>query len=553
MLTARDAMPTQPHDDARPRARTIASAVGLIALVGAMGGCEIDGWMGDPSAIGRWEHTPTVVPILERIDVIEADTGEFVDVDQVTPDDLVPEIEEYVLGPGDFVRLTIFGLLRPEEPYIAEVTINESGAIDLPDVGRFVLAGRTAFEARRALAQLLLDTNRFNTEPIVDVQALSRQEASYSVFGAIQSPGRFAIPRPDHRLLEALTNAGGVSPVIREVFVIRQVPLSDAVSGDITPPTSTPSRPEPMRPAAPDSGGGGGESILDLLKELEGEGTDDPGVMQTPAIQPGVMHRDPAMRIAPGVRRTQEGLPDGDAPAIDLDDAVPPPDMVDGPSATIDIIEPSAEALEQGEWRFINGRWVRVMQADPESVDQLPEGDDPLSDELTADDLMTQRVIGIPVGPLLQGVARYNIVIRPGDIIHVPAPESGIVYAAGPGIARAGSYNIPGNGRLTIMRLVASAGGLSAVSVPERVDLTRMVGDDRQATIRMNVRAIFEGTHPDVFLKPDDLVNFGTDFWSTPYALIRNGFRFTYGFGFLLDRNFGADVFGAEPRDFGGL
>ncbi|MEM1422919.1 MAG: hypothetical protein AAGH64_02840, partial [Planctomycetota bacterium] len=153
--------------------------------------------------------------------------------------------------------------------------------------------------------------------------------------------------------------------------------------------------------------------------------------------------------------------------------------------------------------------------------------------------------------PLLQGVARFNIVIRPGDIVHVPSPESGIVYAAGPGIARAGSYNIPANGRLTIMRLVASAGGLSAISVPERVDLTRMVGDDRQATIRLNARAIFEGTHPDVFLKPDDMINFGTDFWSTPYAIIRGGFRFTYGFGFLLDRNFGNDVFGAPPSNVG--
>ena len=41
----------------------------------------------------------------------------------------------------------------------------------------------------------------------------------------------------------------------------------------------------------------------------------------------------------------------------------------------------------------------------------------------------------------------------------------------------------------------------------------------------------------------------GTTFWATPLAVVRNGLRATYGFGFLLDRNFGNDVFGAPPSD----
>ncbi|MEM1422735.1 MAG: polysaccharide biosynthesis/export family protein, partial [Planctomycetota bacterium] len=467
------------RDDRRPNARTVAASCGVLTLVAAMGGCEIDGWLGDPSAIGRWEHTPTVVPILERIDAIEADTGEFVDIDQVTPDDLVPQVEEYILGPGDFVRITVFGLLQPEVPYVLETAISENGAVDLPDVGRFILAGRTSFDARRALIRLLIDTGRFaeNSDPIVDVQALSRQEASYSVFGAISQPGRFAIPRPDHRLLEALTNAGGVSPIIREVFVIRQVPLSDAVTDEPTLPVqNTDTQDRPFRPTTPGTGGSDGatDSIFDLLDEIEQQGAPgSPGapasLPSNPAIQPGVMHRDPALRPSPSVVRTQDGMSDGDTPAIDLDDSVAPPSIVDGPAPVVDLVEPDGSPVEQGQWRFINGRWVQVMPADPQSFDQLPEGDDPLEGEVTASDLMTQRVIAVPVGPLLQGIARFNIVIRPGDIVHVPAPESGIVYAAGPGIARAGSYNIPANGRLTIMRLVASAGGLSAISVPERV------------------------------------------------------------------------------------
>jgi hypothetical protein len=102
---------------------------------------------------------------------------------------------------------------------------------------------------------------------------------------------------------------------------------------------------------------------------------------------------------------------------------------------------------------------------------------------------------------------------------------------------------------MTLLRAIDSAGGLSQLAVPERCDLTRMIGLNRQATIRLNLRAIAEQRQPDIFLKPDDIINIGTDFWAFPLAVIRNGFRFSYGFGFLLDRNFGNDVFGPPPRD----
>ena len=36
---------------------------------------------------------------------------------------------------------------------------------------------------------------------------------------------------------------------------------------------------------------------------------------------------------------------------------------------------------------------------------------------------------------------------------------------------------------------------------------------------------------------------------SVSLAVVRGGLRATYGFGFLLDRNFGNDVFGAPPTN----
>ena len=85
--------------------------------------------------------------------------------------------------------------------------------------------------------------------------------------------------------------------------------------------------------------------------------------------------------------------------------------------------------------------------------------------------------------------------------------------------------------------------------MPERVDLIRRVGNDQEATVRLNLRAIFEGLQPDFYLKPNDTINIGTSFAATPLAVIRNGFRASYGFGFVLDRNFGTDVFGPIDVD----
>jgi hypothetical protein len=269
----------------------------------------------------------------------------------------------------------------------------------------------------------------------------------------------------------------------------------------------------------------------ELIRELSepGDGSDEGG-------SPAMLGEETAVQ---GVRRV--ALAQDEAPPIDLIEAEAPRER----RARREQPEEASPA-DPGSWMFLNGRWVRVDSVRGEG-DGLAEGEDPLAQ--AAAELVTQRVIEIPVEPLLLGDPRYNIVVRPGDIIRVPPPETGLVYLAGPGIARPGIYSLPTNGRLTLTKAVLSAGGLNGLAIPWRVDLTRMVGTDRQATIRLDVKAIAEGTQPDIFLKPDDMVNVGTSFWATPLAVIRGGFRASYGFGFLLDRNFGNDVFGAPPTN----
>jgi hypothetical protein len=156
------------------------------------------------------------------------------------------------------------------------------------------------------------------------------------------------------------------------------------------------------------------------------------------------------------------------------------------------------------------------------------------------------RIIDVDYDRLVRGDPSQNVVVRPGDEIYLQFPPIGVVYIDGE-ISRPGVFQLPSYGRLTLSRLVAAAGGLTEIAIPERVDLVRRLPGGREAAIRVNLGAIRNMSEPDIILKKDDHVIIGTNFWATPLAVFRNGLRMTYGFGFLLDRNWGNDVFGPPP------
>ena len=159
-------------------------------------------------------------------------------------------------------------------------------------------------------------------------------------------------------------------------------------------------------------------------------------------------------------------------------------------------------------------------------------------------------MIEVPYQRLAHGDTSLNLIIRPGDQIYVDGPPTGYVYISGE-INAPNAYPLPAADPLTLSRFIAMAGGLGALAIPDRVDLVRQVDEGREATIRLNLGAIRRRTEPDVIMKPNDHVLVGTNWFAYPLAVFRNGLRMNYGFGFLLDRNFGNDVFGAPPSNIG--
>lgn len=455
-------------------------------------GCESDSWM-DPSVVGRWEHTPITMPILDRIDVIESRDLLPVTLSEVSPEDLTPDFNEYTISPSDTIAVIIFELVDPGQEAAYQRQVDATGLVRLPFVGPVKAAGKTASQLEDHIADLLerRDIIRNATVSVI------LQNSTQNTFTVMASPltggtrsGLFTIPSPNFRLIDALAMANGIPDRTQRLLVIRQTPLTSGAAG-IIPEGVGDEGDEPVEvaPPAPDDPS---QLIDELFDGMDG------GSGAGPAVTPG----------GPGV-----AAPSG--------------------------LESSLEGGSQAQWVNVGGEWVRVGS---EKAGGSSSG---MSDnEAALGEVVTQRVIEVPYDRLNDGDMRFNIVIRPGDVIKVPGQQGGFVYLGG-AINRPGAYNIPGEKDLTLKQLIVSGGGISAIGIPERVDLVRRIGNSQEATIRINLRAIFEGTEPDLFLKANDVINVGTNAVATPLAIFRNGLRATYGFGFVLDRNFNVDVFGA--------
>ncbi len=483
------------------------SRLALFVLAGAvLGGCEARSFF-DPSRTGAFRETPTTIPVLARLDVIEPPDTPWLRATQPTPADLVPFNLEYRLVPGDVLTVSVFELRQPGTETVASGRIDASGVFRMPELGDIPAAGLTVQEFQDQIWRIVNET--IVVDPQVNVVLEEGGGFSYTVYGpAMQGTGLYTLRRGDFRLLDALAVAGGIPQVTKNIYVIRQVSISEEMEPQYNRPAGTSTTPQ--QPV----------NVDDLIEQL-----DKPGKGASPGVLPS---ENPLVDID-----DLEPIRQGSQPVVDVDQLSQPENVIEDAEGDSFIYVP-----ERNEWVRVRGEGNK-------------DGNGANGETVPADAPMAvERIIQIPADRLQWGDSSVNIVIRPFDRIYVEPPPLGVVYIEGE-IGRPGVYNLPVQDELTLSRLIAAAGGLTPLAIPERVDLTREVGDHLEATIRMNLAAIRNRTQPDVILKPNDHIIIGTSWFATPLAVFRNGFRMTYGFGFLLDRNFGNDVFGAPPGSFG--
>jgi polysaccharide export outer membrane protein len=555
----------------------------------------------DPTQVGRFRPTPAVNVILDSLGVAEEAPEPWEGAQDPRPIDVMVFDTDYVFSSGDIVRIGIFELLQEGVTYTHDYVVSETGRMSIPEVGVVEAAGLTESQLEEEIRRILSPS--ILKEPSVTVTLLSSQQRTFSILGdGIPAPSRYVIPRYDFRLTDALATAGGISRFnISYIYVARHVTGQEPVP-ELTEPEGAGLEIIEPEPSEPEIGEleiikpGVAEPDMSELRGLFGsERTTVPAGSTTPELSvkpqqemieivaPWQGRPSSADRpvIAPSEMATEKEMrelawPEGfelvTGPKQKQPDLRDVPDFPGEPVGGEQTDEQAVKRDEPGlrsepmdldtggriEWIYRDGRWIPVRAGEPRPPEapvrvrpELPVG--PLEQKMPPEFVWQQigtagvqtRLIRIPADRLLGGDPRYDIVIRPGDTIHVPVDIIGEVAIMG-NVNRQGYMNVTGR-PMTLKMAIAAAGGLGPLAWPRRCEVIRRIGKEREEIVMVDLDKITMGKQPDFFLKPNDLINVGTHPTARWRAILRNAFRATYGFGFVYDRNFADIDFGA-PR-----
>ncbi|MGF6862012.1 polysaccharide export outer membrane protein [Rhodobacteraceae bacterium MBR-64] len=158
------------------------------------------------------------------------------------PPDFAPE--PYKIGVGDVVLLSVprnaalaaeFPGLLAAENARQGYTVQDDGAINVPDVGRVRIAGRTIEEAEADLFQRLVEAG---IDPTFSLEISEFRSKRVSIGGAVTQPSVVPVTLTPLYLDEALAAAGGLNVEDPDFAAIRlyrdeklyQIPLTDLFS-----------------------------------------------------------------------------------------------------------------------------------------------------------------------------------------------------------------------------------------------------------------------------------------------------------------------------------
>lgn len=122
---------------------------------------------------------------------------------------------EYLLGPGDIIRIQVF-----QNPDLTlETRVAESGTITYPLIGTVNVGGITSGAAETRIAKQLKDGG-FVQQPQVTVMLLQNRGNQVSVLGQVNRPGRFPLETANTRLTEMIATAGGIAATGADTVII---------------------------------------------------------------------------------------------------------------------------------------------------------------------------------------------------------------------------------------------------------------------------------------------------------------------------------------------
>lgn len=132
--------------------------------------------------------------------------------------------QNYRLGPGDLLEITVFGVDEFSRTY----RISESNTITMPHLGKVSAGGITGEELESSIAELLTIGGLVN-EPMVSVFIKEYRSQPVYVLGAVAKPGQYMITH-QLTLIDLLAMAGGLDPGRAANYALVQRPQSGPAS-----------------------------------------------------------------------------------------------------------------------------------------------------------------------------------------------------------------------------------------------------------------------------------------------------------------------------------
>jgi len=484
---------------------------GSLACLGLLAaGCEMNDFI-DPAEPGIVDTSqrPGVAPlkpILDQLDPREEPPMGFGQPTEIRPEDLIPEVADYRIGKNDLLSVSINDLMGDNTgETIRSERVSETGFITLPLLAPVKAEGYTENELEKQISEAYKTSNLIRNVR-VQVTVTEARARTFSVMGNVGSPGEYQITRPDYRILDALIASHGPgSPLgVQYVYVVRNAMATPKAPAGLMP-TTEPTVPAPL----------------------------------VPPTNPGDLLAPPHSQVVPTTPDATAARTLTSAPLL-LDTAVPA--MTTSSALTRPSLSPLMPESNEQPRGVLEGQQLPPGPAElPTTITPPPaaaSGSFQFNATAAEQAVENQRVVRVPLRQLReQGELKYNIVIRPGDLIVVPDPVSGVFYLGGH-VGRPGVYTVNGATPETLKQAVIGAGGYDPNAVPGRTELVRRIGPNAEIFVRIDLNKIYNGDLPDLYLKPNDTIWVGTDILAPFITALRTSFRISYGFGFMYDRNF---------------
>lgn len=121
---------------------------------------------------------------------------------------------EYLLGPGDMVRITVYG--SPD--LSTETRVTQGGKLTFPLLGEVAAGGLSVVQSEKKIASML-EEGGFVKNAQVNIVVLQFTSQQISILGDVLKPGRYPLERTS-TLVEVLALAGGISPNGSDIVTI---------------------------------------------------------------------------------------------------------------------------------------------------------------------------------------------------------------------------------------------------------------------------------------------------------------------------------------------